>query len=261
MKIGPAVRTPTLNFEWSPPEKGVVDGLVPRFELDTPGSTSEAPIGLIKKTSTRRPPQDYLIVIQQDQDRAWTCSRCCSRAAQSFVSRLQGAKFNHSRQAAFDLMAGLQLQLLDGGHGKRFTALLPQGHRRAIEQESRDINRTPHGTALHLQKWIPLSQLPCTNYRCIFLRTCSMPTAVVPTAGDYCSTALIPPPIDDRARIWMTSPIRRQNGLMPIEVACKHGHSHVISCLREVHDAPTIHFDTHHLSLHPSYITHFPLRF
>ena len=29
-----------------------MEGLVPRFELDTPRDNSEAPIGLIKKTST-----------------------------------------------------------------------------------------------------------------------------------------------------------------------------------------------------------------
>ena len=53
--------------------------------------------------------------------------------------RVQGANLNnvHSRQAAFDLMAGLQLQLLEGGHSQMFTALLPRGHRRVIEQESR----------------------------------------------------------------------------------------------------------------------------
>ena len=30
-----------------------MEGLVPRFELDTPRVNSEAPIGLIKKTSTQ----------------------------------------------------------------------------------------------------------------------------------------------------------------------------------------------------------------
>ena len=30
-----------------------MEGLVPRFELDTPRVNSEAPIGLIKKTSTK----------------------------------------------------------------------------------------------------------------------------------------------------------------------------------------------------------------
>ena len=33
-----------------------------------------------------------------------------------------------------------------------------------------------------------------------------------------------------------------ENGLLPIEVACKHGPSHVVIWLREVHDAPTIYF-------------------
>ena len=34
-----------------------MEGLVPRFELDTPRVNSEAPIGLIKKTSTKDHPK------------------------------------------------------------------------------------------------------------------------------------------------------------------------------------------------------------
>jgi hypothetical protein len=42
-----------------------------------------------------------------------------------------------------------------------------------------------------------------------------------------------------------------ENGLLPIEVACKHGPSHVvIGFVRCTMRRPSI-FDTHHLSLHP----------
>ena len=39
---------------WPLSKKGVVEGLVPRFELDTPRVNSEAPIGLIKDKHYRR---------------------------------------------------------------------------------------------------------------------------------------------------------------------------------------------------------------
>ena len=51
-----------------------------------------------------------------------------------------------------------------------------------------------------------------------------------------------------------------ENGLLPIEVACKHGPSHVvIGFVRCTMRRPSI-FDTHHLSVHPSYVTYSPMR-
>ena len=52
------------NAHWWPLwKKGVVEGLVPRFELDTPRVNSEAPIGLIKKTST----SDEIVLLGADR--------------------------------------------------------------------------------------------------------------------------------------------------------------------------------------------------
>ena len=52
-----------LRRWWPLSKKGVVEGLVPRFELDTPRVNSEAPIGLIKKTSTVVPDRCNNVVV------------------------------------------------------------------------------------------------------------------------------------------------------------------------------------------------------
>ena len=43
-----------------------MEGLVPRFELDTPQVNSEAPIGLIKKTSTKKDKHQHQSLVLPD---------------------------------------------------------------------------------------------------------------------------------------------------------------------------------------------------